>query len=166
MDNFRLPAHPLLSMWLSPTHKCRYNDNDMSYICVMLQCFITLLAPNAMLVQHLQCVTIEFRQGSIYIVNSHFSRPPNRHKSCNSTKPFQPIYTMYESFQMRYCITLYLKRYQKYDRSKLKHVHLTKIELSNLTCHIFDTPLGTGYMIGKLFYMVNMSQMVSFLEHS
>ena len=27
---------------------------------------------------HLQCVTIEFRQGPIYVVNSHFSRPPNR----------------------------------------------------------------------------------------
>ena len=70
--------------------------------------------------KQIQCVTIEFRQGPIYVVNSHFSRPPNRHKSRNSTKPFWPIFTISESLQMRYCMTLYFKRHQKYDRSKLK----------------------------------------------
>ena len=79
-----------------------------------------------------QCVTIEFRQGSIYVVNSHFSRPPNRHKSSNSTKPFRPIFTISESFQMRYCMTLYLKGHQKYDRSKLKvQLLLSKFRLFN-----------------------------------
>ena len=63
-----------------------------------------------------QCVTIEFRQGPICVVNYHFSRPPNRHKSSNSTKPFWPIFTISESFQMRYCMTLYLKGHQKYNK--------------------------------------------------
>ena len=85
-----------------------------------------------------QCVTIEFRQGSIYVVNSHFSRPPNRHKSSNSTKPFQPIFTISESFQMRYCMTLYLKGYQKYDSLKLKvQLLLSKSRLFNFNLSYF-----------------------------
>ena len=36
---------------------------------------------------HVHCVKIEFRQGPIYVVSSHFSRPPNRYKSSTSTKP-------------------------------------------------------------------------------
>ena len=108
----------------------------------------------------LQCVTIEFRQGSIYVVNSHFSRPPNRHKSSNSTKPFRPIFTISESFQMRYCMTLYLKGHQKYDRSKLKvQLLLSKFRLFNFDLSYLLYPLRyrvTQYLIRKLLDMVKM----------
>ena len=109
---------------------------------------------------HVQCVTIEFRQGSIYVVNSHFSRPPNRHKSSNSTKPFRPIFTISESFQMRYCMTLYLKGHQKYDRSKLKvQLLLSKFRLFNFDLSYLLYPLRykvTQYLIRKLSDMVKM----------
>ena len=109
--------------------------------------------------KNIQCVTIEFRQGSIYVVNSHFSRPPNRHKSSNSTKPFRPIFTISESFQMRYCMTLYLKGHQKYDRSKLKvQLLLSKFRLFNFDLSYLLYPLRyrvTQYLIRKLLDMVN-----------
>ena len=108
----------------------------------------------------IQCVTIEFRQGPIYVVNSHFSRPPNRHKSSNSTKPFWPIFTISESFQMRYCMTLYLKGHQKYDRSKLKvQLLLSKFRLFNFDLSYLLYPLRyrvTQYLIRKLSDMVKM----------
>ena len=106
------------------------------------------------LVQYIQSVTIEFRQGSIYVVNSHFSRPPNRHKSSNSTKPFRPIFTISESFLMRYCVTLYLKGYKRYDRSKLKSLNLlNKSWTFNFDLSYFWYPLRkrvTQCLIGKL----------------
>ena len=109
---------------------------------------------------NLQCVTIEFRQGSIYVVNSHFSRPPNRHKSSNSTKPFRPIFTISESFQMRYCMTLYLKGHQKYNRSKLKiqllssKSRLFKFDLLYFWYHLRYRVIH--YLIWKLSDMVKM----------
>ena len=110
----------------------------------------------------LQCVTIEFRQGPIYVVNSHFSRPPNRHKSSTLTKPSLPIFTISKSFQIRYCMTLYLKGYQKYDKSKLKiQLLLSKFRLFNFDLSYFWYHLRyrvIQYLIGKLSVMVKMGQ--------
>ena len=39
-----------------------------------------------------QCVTIEFRQGPIYVVNSNFLRPSSMCKSNISTKPSELIF--------------------------------------------------------------------------
>ena len=73
------------------------------------------------IVSKVQCVTIEFRQGSIYVVNSNFLRPSSMYKSSISTKPSRVLFRITDSFPMRYCITLYLKGHQKYDSSKLKN---------------------------------------------
>ena len=35
------------------------------------------------------------------------------------TEPFRHIFTISETFPMRYCMTVYLKGYQKYDKSWL-----------------------------------------------
>ena len=37
--------------------------------------------------------------------------------------PFWLVFTISESFQIRYCITLYLREHQKYDRSNSKHLN-------------------------------------------
>ena len=89
---------------------------------------------NTIKTQVLQCVTIEFRQGPIYIVNSNFLRPSSMYESGISTKPSWLIFRTTDSFPMRYCITLHLKGYQKYDRSKLKN----KVLLSKFRLFKFD----------------------------
>ena len=48
-------------------------------------------------------------QSPVYVVNSHFSNLPS-----------WIIFTISKSFSMRYCMTVYLKGLEKYDRSKLK----------------------------------------------
>ena len=45
-------------------------------------------------------------------------------KSAVTAKPSIPIFAISESFLMRYCVTLYLKGYKRYDRSKLKSLNL------------------------------------------
>ena len=110
---------------------------------------------------------IEFRQGPIYVVNSHFLRPPNRHKSSNSTKSSWPIFTISESFPMRYCMTLYLKWYQKYHRSNLKSLNLlNKSWTFNFDLSYFWYSLRyriIQYLIGKLSDMVKIDEDSSFM---
>ena len=112
----------------------------------------------------IQCVTIEFRQGLIYVVNFYFLRPPNRYKNSISTKLSLPIFTIPESFLMRYFMTLYLKGYQNYNRSKLKSlILLTKSWSFNFDLPYFWHSLRykvIQYLIRKLSYMVKMGQEV------
>ena len=54
----------------------------------------------------IQCVTIEFPQGPIYVVNSQFSRPRSRHKNSTLTKSFLLLFKTSNSFPMRYTMTL------------------------------------------------------------
>ena len=103
---------------------------------------------------------IEFWQGPIYVVNSHFSRPANRYKSSTSTKPSWPIFTISGSFQMRQCMTLCLKGYQKLDRAKLKiQLLLSKFRLFKFNLLYFWYPLRYSviqYLIRKLSVVVKM----------
>ena len=56
---------------------------------------------------------------------------------------------------MRYCMTLYLKEYQKYDSSKLKRLDL----LNKSRFFNFDLWYRViQYLIEKLLDVVNMSQ--------
>ena len=68
--------------------------------------------------------------------------------------------TICESFQMRYCMTLYLKGHQKYDRSKLKvQLLLSKFRLFNFDLSYFWYLLRyrvIQYLIWKLSDMVKM----------
>ena len=44
-------------------------------------------------------------------------------ESAATTETSRFIVTMSDSFPMRHCMTLYLKGYQNYDMSKLKHLN-------------------------------------------
>ena len=63
---------------------------------------------------------------------------------------------------MRYCITLYLKIYQKYDKSKLKGLLLlSEFRSFNFDLSYFVIPFRCRvieYLIGKLSDMVKMIQ--------
>ena len=83
-------------------------------------------------------------------------------ESAATTLPSWIIIAVSKSFPMKYCMTLYLKRYQKYDRSKLKNLLL----LSEFRSFNFDilyiwSPFRykvIQYLIGKLLDMVQMIQ--------
>ena len=81
-------------------------------------------------------------------------------KSATTTKPSWPIFTISESFQLRYCVTLYLKLHQKFDRSKLKvQLLLGKFRLFNFDLSYLLYPLRyrvTQYLIRQLSDMVKM----------
>ena len=81
--------------------------------------------------------------------------------SCHTTSLFcLYLLTTNQSFQMRYCMTLYLKGHQKYDRSKLKvQLLLSKFKLFNFDLSYLLYPLRykvTQYLIRKLSDMVKM----------
>ena len=42
------------------------------------------------------------------------------HKSANMLLPTRYVFTIYETFQMSYCMKFYLKGHQSYNKSKLK----------------------------------------------
>ena len=71
-------------------------------------------------------------------------------------------FTTSESFQMRYCMTLYLKGYQKYNRSKLKSLDLLYKSWSfNFDLTYFWYPLRykvIPYLVEKLSDMVKKAQ--------
>ena len=96
----------------------------------------------------LRCVTIEFQQGPVCVENFQFSNALTDIRNAAKTED-----TTDKGFQMRYFMTLCLKRYQKYKSSKLKHLD---------TCNCFDIPWGRGsyYLIGKLLAVVKGSQEV------
>ena len=72
------------------------------------------------------------------------------------------IFTISRSFPMRYCMALYLKRYQKHDWSKLKLINLlNKSRTFNFDLLYFWYPLRymiIQYLIGKLSDMVKIGK--------
>ena len=59
-------------------------------------------------------------------------------RSATILDPSYLLYTINQSFQMRYCMTLYLKGHQKYYRSKLKlQLLLSKFRLFNFDLSYF-----------------------------
>ena len=86
----------------------------------------------------LQWCQIENQQSPAYVVNSHFLRRPDVLRVLSQLSPFGS-----ESFLMRYCMTLYLKGYQKYDSWKFSFYQVN-LGVLTLTCRIFEAPLGKG----------------------
>ena len=74
--------------------------------------------------------------------------------------PLKTSYQISESFLMRYCMTLYLNGYQKYDRSKLKVLFsLSELRSFNFDLLYFWSPFQyrvIQYLIGKLSDMIKM----------
>ena len=83
-------------------------------------------------------------------------------KSADMTWPSWLTFTTNVSFEMRYCLTLYLKGHQSYSRSKFKLTNLLNENRSfNFDLPYFWYPLRyriMQYLISKLTLVVNMSQ--------
>ena len=60
-----------------------YNKSHDIHIILFNSWFCGQISP-ILSSKQVQCVTIEFRQGPIYVVNSQLSRPPTRYKSSTS----------------------------------------------------------------------------------
>ena len=91
---------------------------------------------------------------------SDYSGKWNTCKTC--TFGSQNICSVSVSFPMRYCMTLYLKRSRKYERSKLKVLLLlSEFRSFNFDLSYFWRPFRyrvIQYLIGKLSDMVKMIQ--------
>ena len=67
---------------------------------------------------------------------------------------------------MRYCMTLYLKRYQKYDESKLKHLDLLNkmiLEISLIFSYLVDRYLIMGWISQVSFFKVQKSNGIMYI---
>ena len=83
-------------------------------------------------------------------------------RSAATSKLSWPSFTISESIPMRYCMTIYLKGYKKYNRSKLKvQLLLSEFRLFNFDLLYFWYQLRylvIQYLIGKLSDMVKMDK--------
>ena len=107
-----------------------------------------------------QCCAIEDNKSSVYEVNWYFSRCSGRCWGCCHNLAHLVIFTIYKSFLMRYCMTLYLKGLQNYDRSNLKLLNsLDKSRTFKFDLSYFWYPFRViQYLIKKLLDMVKMIQ--------
>ena len=118
----------LFSCWKAAdyTHQPSIFSQTVLVEIAFLQNYLLSLSVRARYIIDVQWFLKENQQSPIYVVNCHFHDVLTDAKSAATTGSSWLVFTIFETFPLRYSMTLYLNWYQRYNRSKLKTSKFTK----------------------------------------